>query len=115
MSSLHRRSSSRNTRSMVNLGNSVVMPATASSVGSNRNRSNSRERRGERESRSRTCRHYPEMDEKEMCNKEDYNALKKQMETLFQIVSEVKNELVGRNIEKKQTTRNNHHHSVPPH
>ena len=106
MSSLNRRSSSKSTRSMVNLGNSVVnkevvMPAAASLVGGNRDRSNSRERRGERESRSRTCRQYPETDKKEMCNKEYYNDLKKQMETLFQIVSEVKNELVGRNIEKK--------------
>ena len=110
MNSLNRITSSRNTRSMVNSGNSgsskdigVPAAAAASAVGPGcRPRSESRGRRG----RSRTYKHqYPEMEGNQMCTKEDYNEMKKQMEILYQVVSEIKNELIGRNIEKKKDSK----------
>ena len=110
MNSLNRISTSRNTRSMVNSGNSgsskdigVPAAAAASAVGPGcRPRSESRGRRG----RSRTYKHqYPEMEGNQMCTKEDYNEMKKKMETLYQVVSEIKNELIGRNIEKKKDSK----------
>ena len=78
MSSLNRRASSRNTRSTVNLENSVktneiVVPADVGSVSYTRPRSHSRGRRG---GGARTCRQYPELDGKQMCTKEDYIVLK---------------------------------------
>ena len=93
MSNSDRRSSPINTRSTVNSGKNMRAENNNSSnviqSGQSRERSMSVPR-GRRGVRGNT--QYPTWDVTQMCSKEDYNVLKKQIETLYNMVEKTMEE-----------------------